>query len=96
MLKCIEDQEVKQEIFHMHSDKSLGPDGMSPGFYHKYWQTVGGVVIRMVRAFFDTSTLGEWYTDTNIVLVPKKKNPQYMVDLRPLQCQVQDCIKGTC
>lgn len=59
MLKYIEDQEVKQAIFHMLSDKSSGPDGMSPGFYHKYWQTVGGDVIQMVRAFFATGTLGE-------------------------------------
>lgn len=45
MLKLVEDREVKQAIFHIHYDKSPGPDGMSPGFYHKYWTTVRGDVI---------------------------------------------------
>lgn len=90
LMKSIEYQEVKQAIFHMHSEKSPGPDGMSLGFYHKYWQMVGGDVIQMVKHFFVTGRFEEQYTDTNIVLIPKKKNPQLMTDLRPISlCNVR-------
>lgn len=77
LLKHIEDKKVNQAIFHMHAEKSPGPDGMSPGFYHEYWQTIEEDVVQMVRSFFVTGELGEQYTDTNIVLVPKKKNPRH-------------------
>lgn len=89
LMKPVEDKEVKQTIFHMHADKSPGPDGMSPDFYHKFWPTVGGDVIRMVKTFFETGVFGEQYTDT-IVLVPKKENPQHMTDLSPISlCNVR-------
>lgn len=32
IMQPVESQEVKQAIFHMHSDKSPSPNGMSPGF----------------------------------------------------------------
>lgn len=74
----------------MHSDKSQGPIGISLGFHHKYWGRVGRDIIQMVKYFFETGMFEEQYTDTNIVLVPKKKNPQHMVDLRPISlCNVR-------
>lgn len=90
LLKAVEDQEVKQEIFHMYPDKSPDPDGMSLGFFLKYWRTVGADVIHMVKLFVETGKFDEQYTDTNIVLVPKKKSPKYMSDLRPISlCNVR-------
>lgn len=89
LLQPIEEAEVKRALFHMHPDKSPGPDGMSPGFYQKYWGIVGEDVTKMVKTFFDTGLFEEHLTDTNIVLVPKKKNPQVMTDLRPISlCNV--------
>lgn len=68
----------------MHPDKSPGPDGMTPGFYQRYWGIVSADVIGIVRRFFITGGFPEQLTDTIIVLVPKKKNPQLMTDLRPI------------
>lgn len=34
------DDEIKKALFQMHSSKSTGLDGMSPFFYHKYWNIV--------------------------------------------------------
>lgn len=45
-------KEVKHALCHMHSDKSPGPDDMSPGFYQRYWSIVGNDIVRMVRIFF--------------------------------------------
>lgn len=45
MLKLVEDIEVKEAMFHMHPDKSPGPDGMTPAFYQKFWRIVGNDVV---------------------------------------------------
>lgn len=49
LLIDIEKQEVKQSLFSMHPDKSPGPDGMSPGFYQKFWHIVGEDVFQSVQ-----------------------------------------------
>lgn len=46
-MKPVEQQEVKNALFHMHPDKSPGPDGMSPGFYQKYWSIVGSDIKKL-------------------------------------------------
>ncbi|KAL8113779.1 hypothetical protein AgCh_020904 [Apium graveolens] len=84
LVKPVEAIKVKKALFHMHPDKSPGPDGMSPCFYQKYWGIVGVDIVNLVRSFFDTGHFVESLTDTNIVLVPKKKNPQYMTDIRSI------------
>lgn len=89
MLKPVDHQEVKNALFHMHPEKSPGPDGLSPGFYQKYWSTVGGDITRLVQDFFITGGFEEGVTDTNIVLVPKKTSSKLMSDLRPISlCNV--------
>lgn len=89
MLKPVEHQEVKNALFHMHPDKSPGPDGMSPGFYQKYWSIVGKDITHLVQQYFLTGVLEEKVTGTNIVLIPKKSNPLLMTDLRPISlCNV--------
>lgn len=66
-----------------------GPDGMSPGFFYKYWSIVGGDVIQVVRSFFETGNFVDKLTNTNIVLIPKKKCPTSMADLHPISlCNV--------
>lgn len=89
MMAPIEDEEVKQALFHMHPGKSLGPDGMSPGFYQKFWPIVGNDIVHMVRKFYEDGILSTQLTNTNIALVPKKNDPQTMADLRPISlCNV--------
>uniref|UniRef100_A0A803PRX9 DUF4283 domain-containing protein n=1 Tax=Cannabis sativa TaxID=3483 RepID=A0A803PRX9_CANSA len=39
------EEEVQKALFHMHLDKSLGPDGMTLAFYQKNWGVVGVDVI---------------------------------------------------
>lgn len=85
----VEVHEVKKAIFSMHSDKSPGPDGMSPGFYQKFWNIGGDDLVKVVRNFFTTGTLEKDIGDTNIVLISKKKETANMADLRPISlCNV--------
>lgn len=66
----------------MHPDKAPGPDGMTPAFYQKYWKIVGRDVIKMTRHFFQTRRMPRRLNGTNLVLLPKKKNPIVVGDLR--------------
>uniref|UniRef100_A0A803PLI3 Reverse transcriptase domain-containing protein n=1 Tax=Cannabis sativa TaxID=3483 RepID=A0A803PLI3_CANSA len=85
----IHDDEVRKALFQMHPDKSPGPDGMTPGFFQKYWHVVGQDVISQVKQFFVTGSFPHALNETNIVLVPKKKQPETMSDLRPISlCNV--------
>ncbi|KAL8100588.1 hypothetical protein AgCh_032736 [Apium graveolens] len=62
---------------------------MSPGFYQKFWKIMGDDMVTVVRNFLIHGTLEGDIGDTNIVLIPKKKNPVNMTELRPISlCNV--------
>ncbi|XP_060972201.1 uncharacterized protein LOC133038159 [Cannabis sativa] len=85
----VEESEVKKALFQMHPDKSSGPDGMSPGFYQKFWDVLRHDVVQLVKDFFQNATFPDQLPATNIVLVPKKKQPTSMTEIRPISlCNV--------
>ncbi|KAM6544160.1 hypothetical protein CsatB_008607 [Cannabis sativa] len=89
LLLPISEDEVRSALFQMHPDKSPGPDGMTPAFYQKHWSIVGPDVVQFVREFFDSGKFPNLINDTHIVLIPKKKNPTQMGDMRPISlCNV--------
>ncbi|KAM6547399.1 hypothetical protein CsatB_019075 [Cannabis sativa] len=45
LLDPVTEEEVRRALFHMHPDKSLDPDGMTPGFFQKYWNVVKNDVV---------------------------------------------------
>ena len=78
------DVEIEDAIYQMHPSKSLGPDGFNAGFFHHHWEVVGGVVIGMVKTFFQTGRMLKEVNHTNIVLIPKVDNPKRMTQFRPI------------
>ncbi|XP_060969468.1 uncharacterized protein LOC133036755 [Cannabis sativa] len=89
LLEPVTDEEVRRALFQMHPDKSPGSDGMTPGFYQKCWSTVSNDLITLVKNFFVVGSFPRELNHTNIVLIPKKKNPESMSDLRPISlCNV--------
>ncbi|XP_074358745.1 uncharacterized protein LOC141698038 [Apium graveolens] len=42
LTKDVTREEVRFAIFQMHPDKAPGPDGMTPTFFQKHWQTLLG------------------------------------------------------
>ena len=77
-------EEIKRALFQMHSSKSLGPDGMSPFFFQKYWHIVGNDVVRAILSVLNSSHLLHKMNYTHIILIPKKKELQYISDYRPI------------
>uniref|UniRef100_A0A803PJN1 Reverse transcriptase domain-containing protein n=1 Tax=Cannabis sativa TaxID=3483 RepID=A0A803PJN1_CANSA len=62
---------------------------MSPAFYQKFWHIVGNDVIKTVQNFFTTGCLPVNLNDTNVVLIPKKKKPELITEMRPISlCNV--------
>ncbi|KAL8106994.1 hypothetical protein AgCh_023701 [Apium graveolens] len=84
LLKSISDEEVRFAVFQMHLDKSPGPDGMTPAFFQKHWQVVGQDIVKLVKRFFSTGEIEMGLSETNIVLIPKKKSPAMLTELRPI------------
>lgn len=77
-------EEVRAALFHMHPEKSPGPDGMTPSFFQQHWDIVGDDVVKLTQEFFRTCKIMQGLNDMNIVLIPKKKNPTVLEELRPI------------
>lgn len=89
LLLPVTKEEVKSALFQMHPDKAPGPDGMTPAFYQKYWSIVGDDVFKLVVKFFMEGSMDRELNKTNLVLIPKKKNPSLVGDIRPISlCNV--------
>lgn len=76
-------EEFRRDLFQMHIDKSPDPDGFNISFYKIFWD-----VIRL-DIFKAASQWSPLLNNTNIVLIPKKDNPIYMLHLRSISlCNV--------
>ena len=69
--------------------KAPGPDGMPAIFYKKCWHIVGERVIKEVLQVLNGGEMPAGWNDTNIILIPKVKNPTELKDFRPISlCNV--------
>ena len=68
--------------------KAPEPDGMPPLFYQHYWNLVGDDICQSVLTFLNSASLMH-LNHTFITLIPKKKNPEYAFEFRPISlCNV--------
>ncbi|XP_019164478.1 PREDICTED: uncharacterized protein LOC109160650 [Ipomoea nil] len=84
LLRPFQPEEVRAALFAMGKDKSPGPDGMNPGFYQSFWNVVGKDVTDFVIDCLSRASFPLALNDANIVLIPKKCNPESVSDLRPI------------
>ena len=88
------DEEIKNAMFCIHSNKAPGPDGFNACFFKDTWNITGPLVVQAVREFFETGELLKEANATIIALLPKIPNPSCMGDFRPISCcnTVYKCI----
>ena len=81
--------EIKATLFQMRPMKASRPNGMNALFYQKFWHIVGDKVVSAVLDYLNSSVILPDINHTNIVLIPKVKNPKKMSDFRPISlCNV--------
>lgn len=68
----------------MKGDKSPGPDGVPPVFFHKHWDTISNEVIDAVLSFLNGGHLLREMNDTYITLIPKTTRPETVSEFRPI------------
>ncbi|KAL0301821.1 UNVERIFIED_CONTAM: putative mitochondrial protein [Sesamum radiatum] len=89
LLQPYTEEEIRKAVFQMAPFKSPGPDGMPPIFYQFYWNNIKSDVISFVLKFLNNHTLDTSMNKTQIVLIPKCKNPEKLSQFRPISlCNV--------
>jgi hypothetical protein len=84
--KEITEEEIRDTIFHMKTNKALRPNGFSVDFFKVAWSIVGKEVVVAIKGFFIFGLLLKEMNATILNLVPKKINPSAMGDFRPITC----------
>ncbi|KAF7152227.1 hypothetical protein RHSIM_Rhsim01G0161700 [Rhododendron simsii] len=83
-LKPFSTGEIKTALFAMHPNKAPGYDGMTAGFFQRYWDIVGVDLCRVVRSFFHDGRMLGSVNRTQIVLIPKVHTPTKVSQFRPI------------
>ncbi|KAL5805331.1 hypothetical protein ACOSQ3_032131 [Xanthoceras sorbifolium] len=81
--------EVRSAVFALGPNKAPGPDGFHALFFQKFWNVVGEDVSSVCLKVLNGGCSIEEFNTTNVVLIPKVKNPERMTDFRPISlCSV--------
>ncbi|KAK1554997.1 hypothetical protein Q3G72_020206 [Acer saccharum] len=81
--------EVKRALFEMNPTKAPGPDGFQAIFFQKSWSVVGEELTNICLKVLNGTASIRDFNYTNIVLIPKIKNPSSPKDFRPISlCSV--------
>ncbi|GJR73600.1 hypothetical protein Tco_0085965 [Tanacetum coccineum] len=86
MVRDVSDQDIRDAIFSLGDDKSLGPDGYTAAFFKEAWEIIAQDVCNAVKEFFVNGVLLKELNHTIIALTPKVATPLKINDYRPISC----------
>jgi mannosylglycoprotein endo-beta-mannosidase len=79
------EEEVRNAINQMPTDKARDPDGFTRAFFKKGWEIIKGDVMRVIELFGDLQAENfHWLNCANIVLLPKKEGTEEVTDFKPI------------
>lgn len=84
LIKEFSRKEVATALQQMHLTNAPSLNGMSAIFFQNYWDIVGNDVTCMALNVLNNNMPIFETNRTNIVLVPKTKNPSMMFEFRPI------------
>lgn len=76
--------EIDRVIRRMPSDKALGPDGFNGLFLKKCWPFIKHDFYNLCSEFYSGTANLECINTSYITLVPKKSQPKFVNDFRPI------------
>jgi len=93
MKRALNAKPIAEEVFgvlkEMHPTKAPGSDGLHAIFYKKCWEIVGNDVISFIKKAWNGEIDLHRVNETNIVLVPKVKDPKRLSHYRTISlCNV--------
>lgn len=86
LVRDITPAEIKETLFSMPLNKAPGPDGYPVEFYRSAWAIIGKDFITAVQSFFIYGFMPHGVNATLLSLIPKKSDPESMMDYRPIAC----------
>lgn len=76
--------EVKAVVWACGGEKAKGSDRFTLKFIKNYWDTICDYVMRFVRHFKESGTLGHGRNSLFITLAPKVKDPSTLNEYHPI------------
>lgn len=86
LIRPVTEEEIREVLFHMQSNKSPGPDGYSVEFFKASWSVIAKDFTIAVQSFFSKGFLPKGLNSTILALIPKKESVTEMKDYRPISC----------
>nr|XP_043625440.1 uncharacterized protein LOC122596860 [Erigeron canadensis] len=86
MVRNVTDEEIKEALFDIDSNKAAGPNGFTSGFFKKAWNVIGKDVCDGIKEIFLNGKLLGDLNATLIALIPKIATPNRVSDFRPIAC----------
>ncbi|GKB21765.1 hypothetical protein Tco_0855688 [Tanacetum coccineum] len=84
-LECdVTKEELKKAVWDCGIDKSPGPDGLTFGFYRRFWSTIENDVFEAVKYFFNSGAIPNGCNSSFIALILKIPDANLVKDFRPI------------
>lgn len=77
-------QELREVVFSFPPDKAPGSDDFTALFFQSCWEFIGWDLLIALEESHKTRSMLKYFNSTNIVLIPKIKEPKTFVDFRPI------------